>query len=170
MKKVFALLALTLALSFGAFAQTYNTATFFADFNGSVDVSNFSNETNTNVSYNSSANGVSEHIIVRTVNHDIDVNLTSSQFYRGNVKDVERIEKFDNDGTYQGHPFSYGYYVYNVDGVRYVLRERFIIVSSREVIFIQMVIPENLSDSLPSTPGTMTLKVWNDFENSLGIK
>jgi hypothetical protein len=172
LNKIFATLTLALAMIGSVFAQTpYSTSSFSATFNGTVDVDSHrsSGGTSNNVEYSSFANGITEIVIVRTVDHDIDVNLTSSQFYRNNVGGgATLLDKYNSDGAYQGHPFSYGLFTYTKDGVDYSLRSRFIIVNSRTAIFIQMVMPTEKANAEPKTPND-ALVVWQDFENSLNI-
>jgi len=162
MNKFFAVVALMLAFAVSGFAQTtYTTSQFSAAFNGSVRVDTFSNPTNTNVRYQSTTpDGVTQAITVRTVDHDIAVSTASSDFYMstdptgGTVRGISR-------GTYQGHPYTYAFHdkVNEAGVVEYSVRVRYIIVSSREVIFIEQVAPETLDDQ----------QEWFRFEASLGI-
>jgi hypothetical protein len=172
MKKFLATLTLALAFVGSAFAQTFTTSAFSANFNGAVSTDTFRSKANTsnNVQYGSFANGITETVIVRTVDHDIPVDLSSSQFYRSNTTDLVLVTKYNSDGTYQGHPYSYGYFTYTNDNVNYVVQERIIIVNSRTAIFISMTMTEAQHAETPNVPNTSTIQVWQDFENSLDIK
>ena len=169
MKKFFTAFTFILALAISSVAQTYSTPVFSATFNGDVKVETFRNSTNSNTAYSSFSNGITELVVVRTVDHDIDVNTTSSQFYRANTTGATLVDKFNSDGEYQGHPYSYGLFEYTDSGIAFTERERIIIVNSRTVIFIKMIMTAEKASNEPNTPGN-ALQVWQDFENTLNIK
>ena len=194
MKKFFTAFTFILALAISSVAKTYSTPVFSATFNGDVKVETFRNSTNSNTAYSSFSNGITklkvktfrnstssntayssfsngitELVVVRTVDHDIDVNTTSSQFYRANTTGATLVDKFNSDGEYQGHPYSYGLFEYTDSGIAFTERERIIIVNSRTVIFIKMIMTAEKASNEPNTPGN-DLQVWQDFENTLNIK
>jgi hypothetical protein len=169
--KLFAVVTLFIA---SAFAQgTYSAPRFSATFNGSVEVSTRQNQTNTALGYASAAptaNGVAvEFVEVRSIDHDIDVSTVSSDFYRTNHGDQELVEdtRVRSNGTYQGHPYSYGFYNTTINGVQYVQSIRFIIVDSRTAIFISLTEPR-ADAGLASSNAVIT--GWESFEDSLNIR
>jgi len=174
MKKVLAVLILALAFVASAFAQTqttpYSNNNFSATFNNEVTYSTYSNPTNINYVYTStSAQGVKQVVNVRIVDHDIPVDYSSSDFYM-NHETSSLLDTFDGtlvaDGIarnlYQGHPFTYAFFdkAPGSNGTMWSERIRFIIVNSREVIFIYQIAPEEVNDQ----------QEWFAFEETLSIK
>ncbi len=156
------LAAIGLLLSVTAFAQQstpYSTPNFSATFNGAVATETATHPNSVSYRYESSAQGVGQTVIVRIVNHDIAVNHESSNFYNnddptgGTVSDVKQ-------DYYQGHPFTYACRTYDVGGVSWTKRTRFIIVNARTAIFIWQISRADYNDTAE----------WTAFENSLIIK
>lgn len=166
---VFSLLAFAGIAAAGTGLQTtsYSTRAFTAVFNGAVtadDAQRSTDNQSTNYVYTSysDANTVGQAVIVRFVDHDIDVNYTSSDFYANDDSSTGTVSN-TSQGTYQGHPFTYTARKWNDGGVALIKRTRFIIVNSREVIFIIQIAPDT-NNSYGDQPQ------WFDFESSLDIK
>jgi hypothetical protein len=102
---------------------------------------------------------VSQSVFVRIVDHDIAVNHESSNFYANNDSTGGTMSDVKQD-YYQGHPFTYSCHTYDVGGVSWTKRTRYIIVNARTVIFIWQISLAAYND----TPE------WTAFENSLVIK
>lgn len=166
------LIATMFLASLGMSQTSFSGPRFSASFNGAVKVNaptrNPAN-TSTSTSYVSVKGNVVEEVTMRTVDHDIAVDLTSSQFYRDSFASTVSGSTFTNrnsDGTYQGRPYSYGNYSYTDGGVKTWVFARFIIVDSRTVVMIFLQIPESevqLNDK-------EVLPEWQRFENSLSIQ
>ena len=157
--KFFRSILVVLTLSLAAMAQPYSTNRFTAVFNGPVAVDTYSNPTNTNARYISSTNDVAQSVTVRIVDHDIAVDYTSSDYYVENQTGCES-KNFLSKGTWQGNPFSYDFCTYTNATGTWTTRTRFIIVNSREVIFIQQ-------SSLASYDD---MAEWSSFEATLEIR
>jgi hypothetical protein len=160
---------LLVLLSVFAMAQgSYTGTRFTATFNGPVSVDTYNNPTNSNTRYLSFSGSMTEGVVVRIVDHDIDVNNTSSQFYRATAPSeyVLHPEK-NSDGYYQGHPYSFGSFSHTQNGVSYYMYERFIIVDSRTVVFIWLEIP--VSEDTDRNADNVNLR-WSNFEDSLIIR
>jgi hypothetical protein len=155
------LVAIGLLLSVTALAQStpYSTPNFSATFTGPVATSTDTNPTNTTYNYKSSTQNVSQSVFVRIVDHDIAVNHESSNFYANNDSTGGTMSDVKQD-YYQGHPFTYSCHTYDVGGVSWTKRTRYIIVNARTVIFIWQISLAAYND----TPE------WTAFENSLVIK
>lgn len=166
---VFSLLAFAgIALaSTGLQTTPFETPQFSATFNNTVTLepaSRSKDNQSTNYVYTSysDTNTTGQAVIVRFVDHDIDVNYTSSDFYANDDTSTGTVSNTSN-GTYQGHPFTYTARKWNESGVDLIKRTRFIIVNSREVIFIIQIAPDT-NNSYGDR------EQWMDFENSLNIK
>jgi len=153
--------------------QTYSTSTFSATFNGPVTASSTQHATNTDYNYFSSSNGVMQMITVRFINHDIAVDQTSADFYAnddasgGSGSTGGEVTNRSID-SYQGHVFTYTRRHSFADGIDYAKRTRFIIVNSREMMFVTQVVPfEDLSGPVV---GNGDQPQWIEFEDSLNIK
>jgi len=145
-----------------AFQTTpYSTSAFSATFNGGVETSGYRSSENhsSNSVYISTNHGVMQRIVVRTVDYDIPVDLTSSNFY---ADDDTTGGTIDNRSTavWEGHPYTYTRHLYTVNGVEFSKRTRYIIVNSRTAIFIQQVSASSYNDQ----------PEWYDFEYSLRIR
>ena len=175
-----AITVVALLLTAVAVAQSdYSTADFSATFNGQVEVSgptrNTAN-TSTYVSYSShDSQGIEEFVEVRTIDHDIPVDLTSTRFYRNQVSTSanateELLADKNSDGDYQGHPYSYGCYRLKFQsGGDYYHLARYIVVSPRKEISIEMLIPTSIINNIATDPnGAYT--IWREFEYTLNIK
>lgn len=177
MKKFLKSIALVTALLCASFAvaqypespntgkQTtpYTSVQFNATFNGSVNVSELMHNTaKTSVYrlYTSSAAGVYQTVAVRFIDHAIPVDFTSSEFYAAHADLSGGTITNQSNDVWEGHPFTYIYVVFSADGVNYVTRTRFIIVSATEAIFISQTAPATADDR----------DQWLDFEYSLRIK
>jgi hypothetical protein len=180
--KLFKSIALALTLLFASVAladqyptspntgkQTtqFNSNQFTALFNGEVTVSELKqNDAKTSQyrSYTSSSNGVTQQVLLKFITAgDIAVDYTSSNFYANQfVPVVGGVEDMSNrsQGVWEGHPFTYAYVSGETDGVAWVTRTRYIIVNSREALFI----------SQTSSGTTDDRNQWLDFEYSLRIK
>lgn len=166
--KSFVFVVVLLLVAAFAGAQNFSGSRFTATFNGPVSTTTSSNATNSNLQYTSRSGNVTEGVTVRTVDHDIPVNQSSSQFYRANVVSPYILDSSKNsDGYYQGHPYSYGTFSYTENGVLYYVMERFIVVDSRTAIFIWMSMPA--SEDTDRTPNNANVR-WQDFEYTLNIQ
>ena len=157
------LIAATLLLSVVSMAQTsYNNSYFGVTFNGGAVTTTINpNDAGTSMNHNYISENVDfrQIVDVRLIDHDINVDLSSSNFYadqdskRGTV--VSR-----STGTYQGHPFTYTFLKYTENGVVYSRRTRYIIVEPREVVFIEQISLMSFDDQ----------SLWENFESTLNIK
>jgi hypothetical protein len=163
------LIATMFLASLGMSQTNFSAPRFSASFNGAVETSKAArntNNTSTSVQYTSTSGNVLESVTVRTIDHDIAVDSTSSQFYRANDTTGTLFPASSSDGTYQGHPYSYGCAHFESNGITFWSMTRYIIVDSRTAIFITLIVPENdvqLSNN-------ETLPEWVRFENSLSIQ
>jgi len=135
---------------------------FSATFNGPVTALPMARQnTSTEYAFFSQNASVAEKVTVRFIDHDIDVNYTSSDFYAndditGGTVDVANTVH----GSWNGAPYTYTYRTFTLDGFTLTKRSRYIIVNAREVIFLQQV----------SRVGYEDRPEWLDFEYSLRIK
>jgi hypothetical protein len=183
MKRTTLLLTLVAALMLSAFAMAqgvYTGTRFSANFNGPVTTKTYSNSTNSNIEYDSNDGNVYEAVAVRTVDHDIAVNFTNTEFYRDHLtgafssdQQASLDTKVNADGYYQGHPYSFGAVTYFAGGIWWHRYERVFIVDSRTAIFILITIPINEDTDVTAvnngTTGTVNTR-WQQFENSLNIR
>jgi hypothetical protein len=102
---------------------------------------------------------VGQSITVRIVDHDIPVDYTSSDFYANNDSTGGEVITTSRN-VWEGHPFTYVARKFTVNGETFQKRERYIIVNSREAIFLTEIIPAGQDDQ----------NEWLDFEYSLRIK
>ena len=147
----------------GKATTPFDGAYFSATFNGTPSVKTYRSADNesSNTVYSSMTDTVAEIVTVRIIDHDIAVNYTSSDFY---ANDDRTGGTLDNDSTTRnvwcGLPYTYTFRNFELDGVKLVKRSRYIIVNSREVIFIQQIAVASYEDR----------PEWLDFEYSLRIK
>jgi hypothetical protein len=167
---VFSLLAFAGVALAGTGLQTtpFETPQFSATFNSTVTLqpaSRSKDNQSTNYVYTSysDTNMISQAVIVRFIDHDIDVNYTSSDFYANDDTSTGTISNTSN-GTYQGHPFTYTARKWSEGGMADLIkRTRFIVVNSREVIFIIQIAPD-------TNRSYGDREQWMEFKNSLNIK
>lgn len=137
---------------------------FDATFIGDVVTSQARNDANTSTAYQftSDSTDVMQQIVVREIDHDIDVNLASSNFYADQYTVYGDTAKVINrsTGTYQGHPYTYTCVTFVKEGVTISERARYIIVNAREVYFISQYSLASFDDKA----------IWDTFEASLNIK
>ena len=174
MKKFLSSLFLAMVLSVSALAQypdspntgkattPYSTSLFSITFNGPVAITNVgrNNEnTSTDVAYTSDNGTVYQFAVVRTIDHAIPVDFSSSNFY------VEHQSGCDTktdltQGTWDNRPYSYSFCTFSLEGVKYTLRTRYIIVNPTTVLMVKQLakIDDNNRDQ------------WLDFEYSLRIR
>ena len=150
----------------GLQTTSYSTNNFSAQFNGPVTagpVQRSQDNQSSNYVYTSFDTNVGQGVIVRFVDHDIPVDQTSSDFYANDDTSDGTITN-QSTGMYQGHPYTYTGRAYTDSGTEMFKRTRFIIVNSREVIFIIQIEPKQNGNYLTNQPQ------WFDFEDSLNIK
>jgi hypothetical protein len=148
----------------GKATTPYSTTQFSATFDGPVTAllpTRNDENTSTDYKYVSKNDKVAEAITVRFIDHDIAVDYTSSDFYANDDRTGGTV---DTDNTshneWNGAPFTYTYRTFTLNGAVLTKRSRYIIVNSREVIFIQQVTVNGYEDR----------PEWLDFEYSLRIK
>jgi|ERR1700733_3847729 len=155
--------------STGLQTTPYSTGNFSAVFNGPVTadpVSRSTDNESSNYDYYSFSAGVGQIVVVRQIDHDIPVDQSSADFYVNDDATGGTVTNRSNF-TYQGHVGAYTRRIYMSDGVQLSKRTRYIVVNSREVIFLE----EITAIGSPSDPGDMAeQKQWFDFEDSLDIK
>jgi hypothetical protein len=139
---------------------TYSNSYFSATFEGPVkdDIERNPSGKSTNHTYEFCCTNVDQEVIVRTLDSDIPVNFSSSNFY-ANDDNTGGITS-TTTGNYQGHPFTYSLRRFTRDGKEISKRERFIIVNPRVVMFISQAALWNYDDS----------NEWSNFVTSLDIK
>jgi hypothetical protein len=167
-------LILAMVLSVSALAQyptspntgkattPYTTGVFSATFNGPVtakDSGRNTANTSSDVTYVSSTDLIAQAVVVRTIDHAIAVDFTSSDFY---VSDLQGCDTKDNisKGYWDNHPLTYVFCTYTTGGQTYTLRVRFIIVNSTTVLMVKQLALEANNDR----------DQWLDFEYSLRIR
>ena len=174
MKKFLSSLFLAMVLSISALAQytfptppstgkattPYSTSIFSATFNGPVSVTNTGRNdenTSTDVVYESSNGTVLQMITVRTIDHSIPVDFTSTGFYVEHQKGCDT--KTDLSQGYWGdnHPYSYSFCTFTIEGQKYTLRTRYIMVNSTTVLMLKQAAKEDDNNR----------DEWLDFEYSL---
>ena len=164
----FSLLGFVGVVMAGSFQTTpYSTNNFSATFNAPVTaepVSRSADNQSSNYTYWSATDTVGQSVMVRFVDHDIAVDFTSSDFYANDDSTGGTITNRSTD-YYQGHPFTYTRRDFVQNGVELSKRVRDIIVSSREVIFLEQVAPY-----VSGPAGTGDQPQWFEFEDSLNIK
>lgn len=163
------------AANTGLQTTSYSTNNFSATFNGPVTANapkrNAAN-TSTDYSYYSfdAVTQVGQIIIVRFIDHDIAVSTESSEFYANDDTTPGPITNRSTD-TYQGHPLSYTRRKDTEYDTPISLRTRYIIVNSREVIFVKQLAPFVDYTTLPNGGvGLGDQPQWFDFEDSLVIR
>ena len=176
MKKFLSSLFLALVLSASALAQyptspntgaattPYTTSVFSATFNGPVTaedtVRNTENTSTDQVFLSINSGGtIAQAVTIRTIDHAIAVDYTSSDFY---VNDLSGCDTKTNisQGSWDSRPYSYVFCTYSSEGNTYTMRVRFIIVNSTTVVFVRQLALEANNDR----------DQWLDFEYSLRIR
>ena len=147
----------------GKATTPFSNAQFSATFNGTVTAKPAArnSDTSTDYTYVSQNDKVAELVTVRIIDHDIAVNYESSDFYAnddrtGGTVDADNI----THGSWNGAPYTYTYRTFTYGSYELTKRTRYIIVNSREVIFLQQVTVKGYEDQ----------PEWFDFEYSLRIK
>ena len=179
---IFAFVLSILAIAGMAFANTglqttpYSNSYFSATFNGPVTAdapTRNTNGTSTDYTYYSiSTDGtVGQMVIVRTIDHDISVDLSSSEFYANDDRTPGPITN-RSTGDYQGHPLSYTRREETDITPSVSKRTRFIIVNSREVIFVIQIAPfvDYTVPGNTTAAGVGDQTQWFAFEDSLQIR
>jgi hypothetical protein len=174
-KGMFLLFVLSL-LSFAGIAMAntglqttpYSTPTFSATFSGPVTADSAArNKQNTSTDYSYySGTATGQLVIVRRIDHDIDVNQASADFY-ADTDTTGGTTTNRSESTWQGHVFTYTRRVYVENGQTLSKRTRYIVVSPREVIFLEQI---DVFTKADSTEDLAAQQQWFDFENSLDIK
>jgi hypothetical protein len=158
------LISAMFVLSAVSMAQTpFSNNYFDATFNGGAVASTTEPNdahTSTNYDYESDATDFAQVVTVRLIDHDIAVDLSSSNFYAD--ADSKRGEVISRStGSWQGHPFTYTCTkIVGTNGVAYTVRARYIIVGPREAYFISQTSRADYDDKA----------LWDTFESSLNIK
>jgi len=146
------------------FATTpYDTNYFSATFNGLVtfkEAGRSADNESSNYYYRSSNPNVSQQIMLRTVDHDIQNDMSSAEFYRNDATTPGEDRSNRSAGDWCGHPYTYAFYVFPSNGYELRERVRYIIVNSRTVIFLTQIALNSYDDR----------NEWLDFEYSLRIK
>ena len=144
----------------------YSTDVFSATFNGPVSIEAASRNlqnTSTTTYFNSANNKVSEAVCLRTVDHDIDVNLASLDFYANGAASKGFVQDERQYRNFNGH---IGVYVdlHKIEVDKSVIRRRswYIIVNSRTVIIAFA--------EAPAAQDEGGLPDWTTLTNSLVIK
>jgi hypothetical protein len=149
-----------LLLSAFAVAQStpYSAPNFSTIFNSPVTTTSRRNNagTSTDYFYNAKNNKDIEQVVtVRTVDHDIDLDKSSTDFYAGQASKNMALDD-RKDGIYQGHMYV-SVQVHNATRERKV---RVILVNSRTVLILFQQAPVGTDDSAD----------WNTLVNSLVVK
>ena len=126
----------------------YSNDQFLATFNSSVTVTIEQKNTSTDTIYQSFNHGVVQAISVRIIDHDIPVDVSSSDFYMNN-------DPLDTPIT-----VTYAYRQFTFSGSVFSKRTRAIIVNAREVIFVTQIAAMSYDDQ----------NEWFDFEYSLRVR
>jgi hypothetical protein len=148
----------------GKATTPYSTNNFSATFNGAVTAKSAERNSPTAVDYVyfSQNENVSESVVVRFVDHDIAVDYTSSDYYANDDRTGGTVDSSSTShGTWgNGSVYTYTFRTFTFEGVELTKRTRYIIVNSREVIFVYQVTRKGYEDR----------PEWLDFEYSLRIK
>jgi hypothetical protein len=137
----------------------YSNDQFLATFNSSVTVTIEQKNTSTDTIYQSFNHGVVQAISVRIIDHDIPVDVSSSDFYMNNDP-LDTPITVHSTGTWGGRPFTYAYRQFTFSGSVFSKRTRAIIVNAREVIFVTQIAAMSYDDQ----------NEWFDFEYSLRVR
>jgi len=140
----------------------YSAPAFSVTFNEPVSVKTFQSTvgTSTNTLYSSFSHGVYQSVTVRTVDHDIAVDYSSSTFYANENTFGTEDMAYRSTDVWEGHPFTYSRRSNTENGTTHYQRMRYIIVNSRTAIFITQMSSEDYDDR----------PEWLDFEYSLRIR
>lgn len=138
----------------------YSNNYFSATFNGTVTTNSYRGDQSGNAKYTSANQNVSQTVTVRIVNYDIPANQASADFYADNDCTLRGTIENRSTGTWERHPFTYIGCKYIENNMEWFQRSRYIIVNSREAIFIQQVSRSSYNDQ----------DEWLDFAYSLRIK
>jgi hypothetical protein len=148
-----------LLLSAFAVAQStpYSAPNFSTIFNSNVTTTSRRNNagTSTDYFYNAKNKDIEQVVTVRTVDHDIDLDKSSTDFYAGQASKNMTLDD-RKDGVYQGHIYV-SVLVHNATRERKV---RFILVNSRTVLMLFQQAPVGTDDSAD----------WSTLVNSLVVK
>ncbi len=174
MKKFICSLVFALVLSVSALAQyptspntgqattPYATSTFSITFNGPVvieaAVRNTEN-TSTDVTYDSNNGNIYQMVTIRTIDHAIPVDFTSSNYYVEHQTGCDTKTDLTT-GYWDNRPYSYSFCTFSIQGEKYTLRTRYIIVDSTTMLRVQQVAKEDDNNR----------DAWLDFEYSLRIR
>jgi hypothetical protein len=174
MKKFLSSLFLAMVLSVSALAQypaspntgqattPYATNVFSITFNGPVAITNVgrnSENTSNDMVYSSDNGKIFQFVTLRTIDHAISVDFTSSDFYVNNQSGCDTKTDI-SQGTWDNRPYSYSFCTFTLDGQKYTLRTRYIIVNSTTVLMVKQAAKEDDNNR----------DVWLDFEYSLRIR
>lgn len=154
---IFVVAALSLAGLAGAQSTPYSTPNFSATFNSPVTTSTDRNSdgTRSNYYYGAKNKGVEQLVCVRIIDHDIDLNKSSTNFYADQAAKGMTLED-RKDGTYQGHL----YVLVRVHDATAQRKLWVILVNARTVIMFLQQAPVGADDSSD----------WSTLANSLIIK
>ena len=156
------LIAATLVLLTAfAVAQNFTNNYFTATFTGTVQSSTVRNDANTSTNYDFSARSANlvQNIDVRLVDHDINVDYSSTNFY-ADIDAQHGTVQNRSTGTYQGHPFTYTCITYTSStGSVLSERNRYIMIGPREVYFVTQTSLASYDDKAE----------WDAFESSINI-
>jgi hypothetical protein len=148
-----------LLLSAFAVAQStpYSAPNFSAIFNSPVTTSSSRNNagTSTDYFYNAKNKDIEQAVCLRTIDRDIDLDKSSTDFYAGQAAKNMTLDD-RKDGVYQGHMYV-SVQVHNATMERKV---RVILVNSHTVLMLFQQAPVGTDDSAD----------WNTLVNSLVVK
>ena len=174
MKKFLSSLFLALVLSVSALAQypaspntgsattPYATNVFSITFNGPVSITNVgrnAENTSNDIVYSSDNGTIFQFVTLRIIDHTIPVDFTSSNFYVEHQSGCDTKTDL-SQGTWDNRPYSYSFCTFTMDGQKYTLRTRYIIVNPTTVLMVKQAAKENDNDR----------DQWLDFEYSLRIR
>jgi hypothetical protein len=153
------LVLVVLLFSALAAAQTtpYSTPNFSATFNSPVTTTSDrnANGTSTNYLYSARAKGIEQSVCVRVIDHDIDLDRSSTDYYAGEAAKAMTLDD-RKDGTYQGHL----YVLVRMHDATLQRRVWVLLVNARTVIWLFQ----------QGAVGTNDSSDWNTFSDSLVIK
>jgi hypothetical protein len=163
MKKFLAFAVLMLSSMLATAQTSFSNNYFSAQFSGGPVTSTTTlndARTSTNYDFTSVNSNVAQTVDVRLIDHDIAVDLSSSNFY-ADLDNARGVVMSRSTGVYQGHPFTYTFTkVTRADQSTYSVRTRYIIVSPRVTIWVIQSSSMQYEDQA----------IWEAFEDSLNIK
>jgi hypothetical protein len=142
-------LLLLSALAAGQSEKVTATPVFSATFNGPVKTFIDENEAKTsNDDYYQSFNkGVEETVIVRHINTDIPVDVSSLDYYAAQATKHGEILDDRRNGTIQGHIYTYvNLHNHKIENVEHRKRLMAIILNPRMVMFVMVMAPPAQDD------------------------